>query len=152
MLTIVENPDPDNKINLDDKFVSLSTAAVPNFVTPGKTTRVHVVMSPEDCKWNNESEPVRIWINKVSGGFATKQAFVIPNPNQKPASTPDSEPATESKEIRSVDFELKAGKDATECQIDGYALYNICESETGTCRLLRQNFSLKVPVLTKSKK
>ena len=78
--TITKNPDPDNKINLDDKFVSLRAAAVPNYVRPNKTTRVHVVMSPENCKWNNESEPVKIWIGKVTGGTATKTAFVIPNP------------------------------------------------------------------------
>ena len=147
--TITENPDPDNKINLDDKFVSLRSAAVPNFIRPNKTTRIHIVMSPENCKWNNESEPVKIWINKIVGGTATKKAFEIPNPTFD-AKTPDS--ATDSDEMRSVEFEFKADIDATECQIDGYALYTICESETGTCRLLRQNFSLNVPLLNQSKK
>ena len=143
---VTENPDPDNRIVLDDEFVSLRVAAVPNYISPNKTTRVHIVMSPENCKWNNESEPVKIWINGLTGGTATKKAFVIPNP------TPDTKSETESKELRSAEFEFKADKDATECQIDGYALYNVCESETGTCRLLRQNFSLNLPVLTKSKK
>ena len=145
----IENPDPDNKINLDDKFVSLRAATVPNFISPGKATRVHVVMSPESCKWNNESEPVKIWISKITGGAATKEAFLIPNPTPESAE-PDSE--TESNEMRSAEFEFKADQDATACQIEGYALYNICESETGTCRLLRQNFTLDIPVSTKSKK
>ena len=143
---VMENPDPDNKINLDDKFVSLQAAAVPSFIQPNKATRVHIVMSPENCKWNNESGPVKIWIDKLTGGSATKKAFEIPNP------TADGKPVIESTEMRSAEFEFKADKDATECQIDGYVLYNICESETGTCRLVRQNFSLNIPVSTKSKK
>ena len=144
--TIIENPDPDNKITRDDKFVSLRTAAVPNYIRPNKATRVHIVMSPQECKWNNESEPVKIWIDKLTGGTATKKSIAIPNP------TSDGETVTESNEIRTAEFEFKANKDAAECQIDGYALYTICESETGTCRLLRQNFSLKIPVLAKPKK
>lgn len=141
----IENPDPDGKIDLDSKFVTLKAAAVPSYAQAGKATRIHVVMAPEKCKWNNESEPVKVWIDNVSGGAASERAFVIPNPG-------NGSEANESQEMRTAEFEFKADKDATECEIGGFVLYNICDSETGQCVLKRQNFSLKIPVQARSKR
>ena len=141
-----ENPDPKGEIDLDSKFVTFKTAAVPSYVQAGGATRVHLVMSPtETSKWNNESSPVKVWIDKVTGGTVSKKTLSIANPTDKAK-------ATESREMRTAEVEFKADADASECKISGFVLYSICESETGKCMLLRQNFAVTIPVVAKARR
>ena len=107
---------------------------------------MHLVMSPtETSKWNNESSPVKVWIDKVTGGTVSKKTLSIANPTDKAK-------ATESREMRTAEVEFKADADASECKISGFVLYSICESETGKCMLLRQNFAVTIPVVAKARR
>ena len=145
-----KNPDPNNKITRDTALIQLRPTVVPSKIAPFKTNRrgqkipgvarVHLVMTPEDAKWNNESEGVSVWIDKQTGGTTSKQMISLDNPK-----------SPESNEMRNIEFEFQVGEGATECQVSGFVLYNVCEDESGQCVYRRQDFTVDIPLKTKSK-
>ena len=126
-------PDSTENIERDNgQLVSIASTMVPGFVEAGKPATVHLRLVPEGAKWNNESTPLRVWIESDSAKLSA-QLLTFQNPNQ-----PDS------KEDRQLEFDLLAEGSETRT-IKGFALYNVC-AEDGVCMFRRQDFEIEVPM------
>ncbi len=131
------NPDPSARINRDkNNLIEVNSVAVPAMIKPGTTSRLHVELRPTaKAHWNNESEPVQVWIEQPDGWRLQKRLFALPQPEQ-----------AESTEVRRLEFEAKAPKNAKSTTLRGYALYYVCEEQNGTCLYLRRDFEIPVAV------
>ncbi len=137
----LQGPDPEGKVPRDrGNLVRIETAVAPAPVARGKTARAFLVLRPEGLEpahWNNESEPLIVWLSPPEGLDLDGLRHSIPNPR---------EPSTD--EARQVEFELRVKPDeaASSLHLPGYALYSICEEKTGICKLVRQDFTLTIAV------
>ena len=102
--------------------------------------RVHVVLRLDPKKqahWNNEAEPLRLWVDPPEGWQVSERLL------QAPAVR---EPV--SGEERALDFEIKAPKEAQDkVRLDAFALYNVCDDKGGQCRFLRLDVPIDVRTL-----
>jgi tetratricopeptide (TPR) repeat protein len=129
-------PDPDGKILRDSEgLVRAEVTVIPARARPGQAVRVHVVLRLEASKqahWNNEAEPLRLWIDAPDGWPISERLLQAPAVRE-PVST----------EERALDFELKTPREAPpKVRLAAYALYHVCDDKGGQCRFLR----LDVPV------
>ena len=81
--------------------------------------------------WNNEAEPLTVWIDPPEGWALDSTLLTFPNPNQ---ATDDG--------VRSVECEITQVGETASRTIEGYALYNVCEEIHGVCLYRRQDFSV----------
>lgn len=131
-------PDPGGRIIRDNgRLILPEIATVPPRIAPNATARVHITLRPNaavKAHWNNEVEPLRVWVAPPAGWSVDHRILTTPNP-----------PLTLSTEPREVQFEIRAPADATgDTTIRAYALYYVCEDIDGTCLYRRQD--LVVPV------
>ncbi len=136
----VEPPDPEGRIHRDEQgLIVTEVAVVPPQVKPGDSVRVHVTMRPNDrlkAHWNNEAQPLRIWIEPPPGWQVQQRLLVAPQ-GQKP----------ETSEPRHLEFEVRTAADAQgTTTLTAYALYYVCEGVDGTCQFLRQDIPVAVRV------
>lgn len=128
-----ERPDPDNEIHRDDgEMIRIESTTVPGFVLPGKPATVHLRLVPVAAKWNNETTPLKVWIESENADL-TAQLLDYENPD-----------TADSSENRQLEFDLVVKKDSSECTVTGFALYNVC-LEDGTCVYRRQDFEIPIP-------
>jgi hypothetical protein len=131
------SPDSEGLINRDPaKFVDIEVTVVPPRISPGGDGRVHVEFRPsteQKAHWNNEAEPLRVWVDPPDGWKTTDRLMAAPQPAE-----------IESNEVRHLDFGIQIPQDARSTSIRAYAMYYICEDVQGTCRFLRQDFSIDV--------
>jgi hypothetical protein len=86
----------------------------------------------QKAHWNNESEPLKIWIDPPAG-WQVAERLLTAKPGTKAVSN----------EIRSLEFEVKVPEQAMgKVQFKAYALYNICDDAGGQCLFRR----LEIPV------
>jgi tetratricopeptide (TPR) repeat protein len=132
-----ENPDADSRITIDsENYIGVKATTVPAWVQPGEAARVHLRFLPNQGKWNNEAEPLRIWIEKSSEYTLTSQLLEIPN----------GADAT-SVEPRVAEFEVFVDKRATKpIRIRGFALYNTCASDDSQCLFRRLEFEVPLKI------
>ncbi len=135
-----KSPDPDGRITRDlAGLIVTDITIVPPAVKPGETARVHITMRPaagSGAHWNNESEPLRFWIEPRNGWEVERRLMTVPQ-GDRPETT----------EPRRFEFEVRAPEDARQgTQLRGYALYYVCEDAGGTCLFLRQDIPVVVPV------
>jgi len=135
------NPDPKGRILRDDQnLIELESAVVPPAAEPGGALRVHLVFSPNQGRrahWNNEADPLEVWMNAPPGWTLSRKLLSTPNP-----------PRPVSVEEREVELEVRAPDQAapgTET-IQGYALYYVCEDVDGACLYRRQDIEIPVRV------
>ncbi len=133
-------PDPGGRIIRDPgDFINVETAVVPPVLRPGEVARVHLVMRPNvgiKAHWNNEVEPLRVWITPPAGWATDSQSLSVPNP-----------PELVSTETREVQFELRGPPVGTgTVPISAYALYYVCEDVDGTCLYRRQDLDVALRV------
>ena len=134
-------PDPEGRINSDRRgFILAETVVVPAAVKPGSAVRVHLVFRPNhaiDAHWNNEAEPIKMWVTHPPGWLIDRQLHTIPNAD-----------TAVSRETRAIEFELSVPPDAAPGTIlvGAYALYNVCEGVGGTCLYRRQEIRIPVRV------
>lgn len=136
--TPATSPDPKGKINRDaNGLIRINAVVVPSKIQRGKTGRVHLSFrTTNKAHWNNESEPLKVWIESQPGWTIEKQQFESNRPKK-----------AESNEERTVEFEFRAASDANEASsIRGFALYFVCEEADGTCLYLRQDFVIDVQI------
>ncbi|TFH27132.1 MAG: hypothetical protein E4H00_09805 [Myxococcales bacterium] len=131
-------PDPDGRIHRDKaRLIETEVVVVPPRIKPGESVRVHVTMRPSktaDAHWNNENEPVKLWVNAL-GGWKTDRQLLIAPLGERP----------ETNESRSFEFELKSPDDAKgSVRLSTYTLYYACEGIDGTCLYLRQDIPVDV--------
>lgn len=134
------SPDPEGRIVRDtDGLILIETAVVPPHVKPGGTARVHVTLRPNDklkAHWNNETKPLRLWVDPPLGWQVQPRLSVAPQSDQP-----------ESSEPRRFEFEVRAPDNAdSPTKLAAYALYYVCEDKGGTCRFLRQDIPITVTV------
>jgi len=136
----VKPPDPQGRILRDEqRLISAEVTVIPPRVKPGGTVRVHVRLRPDNKRkahWNNEAEPLKLWIDPPPGWDAQPQLLTAPQ---------DDKP--ETSEPRHIEFELRAANDAGGTfKLTAYALYYVCEGAGGTCSFLRQDIPVTVTV------
>jgi tetratricopeptide (TPR) repeat protein len=141
----VEEPDPRDRITQDtQRLIEIETVAVPGTILPGQAIRLHVQMQPTQiAHWNNESDPVEVWLDVPSGFTASAQHVVL----LKHAEIQTAE----SSELRRAEIELKTPESlestaatGNSIKLDGYALYYVCEESGGQCLYLRQDFTVEI--------
>ena len=112
---------------------------VPAAAKPGQSARFHLTFrfAPTTTDhWNNEAEPLRVWIDPPDGIVASQQLVEAEKPK----------PAT-STEGRTVGFEVQVPKDASgTIRIPVYTLYHLCDNAQGQCRFLRLDVSVQLEV------
>ncbi len=134
------SPDPDGKVARDTEgLVQAEVTVVPARVRPGQAARVHVVLRTHPEKkahWNNEAEPLRLWIDGAAGWQLPEQLLESRAP-----------PKAVSQEERALDFEVKAPPQAHgKTRLSAYALYHVCDDAGGTCRFLRRDVTIELSV------
>lgn len=135
------NPDPDGKINRDEKgLIAVKAVPVPGKLNPGEASRIHVsfeVNAELKAHWNNETGDNTVWIDAPEGWKLDKQLLTLAL----------GEGAT-STEDRKIEFEVRAPEDAEpgEYTLNAYALYYVCEGVDGTCLYLRRDFEVTLTV------
>jgi tetratricopeptide (TPR) repeat protein len=136
----IKPPDPQGRILRDQQHLILAEVTViPPQINPGQTVRVHVTLRPNKklkAHWNNEAEPLKLWIDPPSEWTALPQLLTAPQGN-KPETT----------EPRHIEFEIQAANDAKgTSRLSAYALYYVCEGTGGTCSFLRQDIPITIKV------
>ncbi|MCH7729780.1 MAG: hypothetical protein IH991_25420 [Planctomycetes bacterium] len=134
------SPDPSGRINRDKTaLIETEVAVVPDTSSAGHSYRIHITFVPNrkrKAHWNNEAEPLRLWVDGPQGWDISRQLLAAPQGK-----------ADESNEIRRLDFEIKAPSTATgKTKLNAYALYYVCEDVGGTCLFLRQDINIDVNV------
>ena len=130
--------DPDGKVNRDEQnLIQLEPVAVRASDKKQRVVQVHIAMRPNaslDAHWNNEAEPLRIWIEKPEGkGLRLSRRFAEFAKPEKDV----------SEETRSLNFEVQfSKKHKGEATVKGYALYNVCRGKDGKCLFKRQDFEV----------
>lgn len=138
-------PDSAARIQRDrEGFILTEATVVPGVVSPGDAVRVHLSFSPNQkikAHWNNEAEPMQLWVNVPKGWEIDRQAHTIAN-----AST------AVSLETRIIEFELHVPADARpgRTMIPAYALYNVCEGASGVCLYRRQDVEIQLDIAESS--
>lgn len=133
------SPDPSNRITRDaGQFVSTNVAIAPTGVKPGESIRLHLEFSVagKSVHWNNEAEPLRVWIDPVDGW----------TPEQRLLTYQGIPSAAESTERRKLEVEIKSDSELQNQKIKAFALYYVCEKIGGQCLLRRQDFSIEVSI------
>ena len=136
----VKPPDPQGRILRDAQNLILTEVTiVPPQVKPEGTVRVHVTLRPNNKRkahWNNEAEPLKLWVDPPPGWKAQPQLLIAPQGNQPETSEP-----------RHFEFEIFAAANARgTSKLTAYALYYVCEDVGGTCRFLRQDIPITATV------
>jgi hypothetical protein len=98
-----------------------------------------VVLRPEvnhKAHWNNEAEPLRLWIDPPEDWQAVERLLV--HSAMKQAVTGED---------RALDFEVKAPAQARgKIRLSAYALYHVCDDVGGQCQFLRLDIPIEVQV------
>ena len=106
---------------------------------PGQSVRIHLTfrLAPKTTDhWNNEAEPLRVWIDPPDGIVASQRLVEAEKPR-----------AATSTEGRTVGFEVQVPKDASgTIRIPVYALYHVCDDAQGQCRFHRLDVTVQLKV------
>jgi tetratricopeptide (TPR) repeat protein len=133
-------PDPDGKVQRDkDWLVRAEVTVAPARVRPGRAVRVQVVLRLDPKKqahWNNEAEPLRLWVDPPAGWQVSGRLLQAPAARQ-----------AVSGEDRVLDFEIQApGEARGKVRLGAYALYHVCDERGGRCRFLRLDVPIELTV------
>ena len=136
----IKPPDPQGRILRDaQRLILIEVTVVPPHVKPEGTVRVHLTLRPNNRRkahWNNEAEPLKLWINPPSGWKVQPKLLIAPQGDQPETSEP-----------RHFEFEVRAAANAIgTSKLAAYALYYVCEDVGGTCSFLRQDIPITVTV------
>jgi len=129
--------DPEGKIDRDKgRGISVESVVTPARVRPGDRVRVRLTFRPGTAKWNNEGQALTAVFR--CAGFQLAEGDLV-HPLSK---TPHSS------ETRVLECEILVGKQVKSGRhvLGGYALYDVCIDEDGTCRYLRQDLTVSIHV------
>ena len=84
---------------------------------------------------------MRVFVAAPAGWTVSKQLLTVPNA-----------PRAVSEEPRTVEFELRAPRDANagNTRIPAYSLFNVCAGESGACLYRRKDIDLRIDVVSES--
>jgi len=136
----VTSPDPKGRVFRDtQKMILTEVTVVPPHAKAGETVRVHVTLRPNGklkAHWNNEAEPLRLWIDPPEGFEAQPRLLTAPQGD-----------SPETTEPRRLEFEVRAAAEVSGTfKLNAYALYYVCEDAGGTCMFLRQDIPVTVTI------
>lgn len=130
------NPDADGRIARDNELIRTEVTMVPSNPRPGQFVHVYVSLQPDpqaNAHWNNESEPMMVFLDLPGGWSTEKRLVVLPTPQ-----------AAVTEERRVVEFDLKLPLQPEEAAaVRGFALYNVCRGASGECLYRRQDFVMR---------
>ena len=133
-----DSPDPQDKLKRDtDDAVCIKTVVVPSTDAKQPAVRIHVMLTLRrdgDFLWNNEAEPLQLWVNSNEQLRPAAQLVELANPD-----------AATSEERRVVEFDVTWPVDyaASDPMLRAYAVYNLCNKQTGLCTIRRQDFQIR---------
>ncbi|MDA7978376.1 MAG: hypothetical protein MPJ50_06360 [Pirellulales bacterium] len=132
------NPDPDAKILRDTAgLIATEATVVSTSDRQGVVATIHFKFTPAQllkAHWNNEAEPMRLWIDPPEGWKVTQQLLEAPQGD-----------AAETNEVRRLSVEIRSDKPITApVKLSAFALYNVCEDLGGVCQFLRQDVSVEI--------
>lgn len=118
----------------------METVVVPATLAPGEAARVHLLFRPNaqrQAHWNNEAEPLRVWLEPPEGWTAEAEMLEVP-----------LAPEPISDELRTVEFELKLPAEVPPgtTQIPAAAFYYVCEGRDGSCLYRRRDLEIAILV------
>ena len=135
-----EAPDAEGRIHRDeDGLVALETAVAWDTSGRTATATVHVTLRPDAARevhWTNDVEPLTVWVGDPdlpAGWQASARKLDYPSP-----------PSETSAEVRHLDLELQLPTGSEGGVLKGYALYYVCEGESGECVFRRQDFEVRL--------
>ena len=132
-----KEPDPLDKVFRAEKGdMVLEKTVVASTGDGMKALRVHFSMLPAPRKemyWNNEAEPLMVWIHPARGWSGGGQLLIHASP-----------PEVTDRKPRHLEFELEQSMTNAADTISGYALYNVCESVNGICLYRREDFTINL--------
>ena len=133
-------PDPDGKILRDvGGLILAEVTVVPGQVRAGKSARIHVVLRPNPklkAHWNNEAEPLRLWVESPKGWQVSDRLLTANIPKK-----------AVTEELRTLTFEVIAPADASGKQrLSLYALYNVCNDGDAQCQFLRLDVRVDIAI------
>jgi len=137
--TEAKEPDPEARIHRDKRgFIEAEAIVVPSTDARDESIRVHLLFRPNEAikaHWNNEAEPMRVWIEPPDGWRVDRRLHVIPNVD-----------SATSNELRRIEVELRPadGNASASTLLRAYALYNVCEDVDGVCLYRRKD--VEVPL------
>jgi hypothetical protein len=134
-------PDPDGRVTRDPgRLIRVETTQVPPAVPPGGVARAYLVLRPNEgarAHWNNEVDPLQVWVTPPSGWEIDSPALTSPLP-----------PQAVSGEPREVQLEVRVPEDSGSgtTHLPAYALYYVCEDVDGMCLYRRQDIAVPIRV------
>lgn len=135
--TSAEQPDSTGRIRRDDEgAIQIESTVVPSTSRKQRALRVHLILEPTASNgfaWNNEAEPVHIWLDPHSDVELSSSLVSLPLPAE----------AT-SHERRAADLEIRWHSDAPPEYLEGYVLYHVCEKDSGVCLYRRQDIKIRL--------
>ena len=138
----IREPDPEGRV-LRDKghFVRIESAVRPDAVRPGEAAEVRLALRPHpdtQAHWNNEMDPVEIWLLPGEGWSLDRQDLKAELP---------ADPWTA--ESREFVFQATPNRKAltTSSGLPGYALYYVGEKPEGSVLYRRQDFTVHIDLL-----
>lgn len=135
------HPDPHGRVYRDGgEFIQVETVVVPGAVAPGGAVRTHLVFRPNterQAHWNNEANPLQVWLDPPDGWPVENHVLAAPLP-----------PEPVSEELRTVEFELLVPADFPQgtANVIATAFYYVCEDRDGTCLYRRRDLAIRIPV------
>lgn len=135
----VPNPDPEGRITRDSELIDAEAVVVPPRARPGGSVRAYISFRPNaatDTHWNNESEPMQVYVDLPMAWSASPRLIALPPP-----------PQAVTNETRTVEFELGAPKNATGSgQIRAFAIFHACRGQSGECLFRRKDIDVAIEV------
>lgn len=139
---IKREPDPEGRV-LRDKghFVRIESAVRPDAVRPGETAEVRLTLRPHpdtQAHWNNEMDPVDIWLMPGEGWSLDRQALTAELPSE-----------AWTAETREFTFRATPNRKAltTSSGLPGYAIYYVGENPEGPVLYRRQDFTVHIDLM-----
>ncbi len=137
---LISEPDPEGRINRDTRhLIDASAVVVPGKIEPGDVARIHIQLRPfATAHWNNEAEPLRLWIDAPAGWQIERPLLQAPQPS-----------SPETSESRDLEFEIRspaelASRETGTATLSAYALFYVCEEVGGQCLYLRKD--IRIPI------
>lgn len=125
------HPDPTGKVTRDDKLIEVEVVLVPH-TSGGRAHRVHLLFRPASgTHWNNEAEPLRVWLDLPQGWQADRRFVEVSAPK-----------AATSGEPRRVEFDLRPSPGGGALTLS--AFYNVCTDADGACLFRRRDLELRI--------
>jgi hypothetical protein len=134
-------PDPTGVVaRIEPGCVTAEVTVVPRSVAPGQTARVHIVCRVDSqlgkIHWNNEADPLRLWLDPPGDWTTSEQLLSVPLPK-----------SAVSEENRRIEFEVKLPTNASIMgTISAYVLFHVCDDQNGLCHFARLDLDIEVPV------